>query len=240
MTALFISDLHLNDSRPDIIRAFYHFLHERTKNADALYILGDFFDAWIGDDDDAELPREIAKAVKTISDKGTRIFLMHGNRDFLIGSQYADSCGATLLKDSVVIDLYGVPTLLLHGDTLCTDDVAYQQFRMQVRSQAWQQQVLAQPLPARRAMAAHLRSQSESMNSLKASDIMDVNQAEVERVMLENGVQRLIHGHTHRPARHHLEINSHPAERIVLGDWHSHGWCLTASEEALTLDSWLL
>lgn len=240
MTALFISDLHLNELRPDITRAFYVFLQQKAAGADALYILGDFFDAWIGDDDDSELSQGVATALKQLSDQGTRLFLMHGNRDFLLGQDYASRCGATLIDEGTLIDLYGCPTLLLHGDSLCIDDIPYQQFRNQVRMPAWQQQVLAQPLAVRRVMAANMRSQSEGMNSLKASDIMDVNLAELSRVMQSAGVQRLIHGHTHRPARHQLEINNQPAERIVLGDWHSHGWCLTANEETLELESWPL
>lgn len=240
MTALFISDLHLNELRPDITRAFYVFLQQKAAGADALYILGDFFDAWIGDDDDSELSQGVATALKQLSDQGTRLFFMHGNRDFLLGQDYASRCGATLIDEGTLIDLYGCPTLLLHGDSLCIDDIPYQQFRNQVRMPAWQQQVLAQPLAVRRVMAANMRSQSEGMNSLKASDIMDVNLAEVSRVMQSAGVQRLIHGHTHRPARHQLEINNQPAERIVLGDWHSHAWCLTANEETLELESWPL
>lgn len=240
MTALFISDLHLNELRPDITRAFYVFLQQKAAGADALYILGDFFDAWIGDDDDSELSQGVATALKQLSDQGTRLFFMHGNRDFLLGQDYASRCGATLIDEGTLIDLYGCPTLLLHGDSLCIDDIPYQQFRNQVRMPAWQQQVLAQPLAVRRVMAANMRSQSEGMNSLKAGDIMDVNLAEVSRVMQSAGVQRLIHGHTHRPARHQLEINNQPAERIVLGDWHSHAWCLTANEETLELESWPL
>jgi UDP-2,3-diacylglucosamine hydrolase len=240
MTSLFISDLHLNESRPDIIRAFYVFLQQKAAGAEALYILGDFFDAWIGDDDNSELSQDVAIALKQVSDQGTRLFLMHGNRDFLLGKDYASRCGATLLDEGTVIDLYGCPTLLTHGDSLCIDDIPYQQFRHQVRLPAWQQQVLAQPLEVRRVMAASMRSQSESMNSLKAADIMDVNIDEVSRVMQSAGVQRLIHGHTHRPARHLLEINNQPAERIVLGDWHSHGWCLVAKENSLELQSWPL
>lgn len=240
MTALFISDLHLNELRPDITRAFYVFLQQKAAGADALYILGDFFDAWIGDDDDSELSQGVATALKQLSDQGTRLFFMHGNRDFLLGQDYASRCGATLIDEGTLIDLYGCPTLLLHGDSLCIDDIPYQQFRNQVRMPAWQQQVLAQPLAVRRVMAANMRSQSEGMNSLKASDIMDVNLAEVIRVMQNAGVQRLIHGHTHRPARHQLEINNQPAERIVLGDWHSHAWCLTANEETFELESWPL
>lgn len=240
VSVLFISDLHLDESRPAISRAFYSFLNEKAASAQALYILGDFFDAWIGDDDDAPLPQEVAQALRALSDKGVAIYLMHGNRDFLLGDAYARACGASMLAEDTVIDLYGTPTLLTHGDNLCTDDAAYQQFRAQVRSPAWQQQVLAQPLEVRRAMAAGMRSQSESMNSLKAEDIMDVSETSVLQAMARAGVQRLIHGHTHRPARHSMVLNGKPVERIVLGDWHNEGWCLVANSQEIRLEKWSL
>lgn len=240
MITLFISDLHLHPERPHLTRAFFHFLHTRAQGAQALYILGDFFDAWIGDDDDTPLNAEVAAELKSLSNAGTRIFLMHGNRDFLLGETFAASAGAELLADGSVIDLYSTPTLLMHGDSLCTGDKDYIAFRQQVRSPQWQQQILAQPLAARRALAAQLREKSQEMNSLKAEDIMDVTEAEVVRVMSEAHVTRLIHGHTHRPARHHLTINSQPAERIVLGDWHHLAWALEASEQSLKLIDWAI
>ena len=240
MSTLFISDLHLHPERPHITRAFFAFLHNRAQGAEALYILGDFFDAWIGDDDDSELSQDVARELFRLKQQGTRIYFLHGNRDFLLGDHYAQQAGMTLLPESCVIDLYGTPTLLLHGDTLCTADQDYQQFRKVVRSQEWQQQILAQPLAARRALAAQLREKSQSLNSMKAEDIMDVSPAEVIAQMEAAGVKRLIHGHTHRPARHLLNINSQSAERIVLGDWHDLGWCLSASPEALQLESWTL
>lgn len=235
---LFISDLHLHNQRPDITRAFFHFLHHKAIVAEKLFILGDFFDAWIGDDDDDPLGVQVAAELNKLSHLGTDIFLMHGNRDFLLGDTFARRAGAQLLDEGAVIDLYGCPTLLLHGDSLCTRDQDYQAFRAQVRSPQWQQQLLAQPLPARRALAAQMREQSREMNSLKAEDIMDVTPDEVIRVMQAAGVQRLIHGHTHRPARHPLTLAGEPAERIVLGDWHHQGWCLSASKTGLSLDSW--
>jgi UDP-2,3-diacylglucosamine hydrolase len=245
MITLFISDLHLHPERPQLTRAFFHFLHTRARGAQALYILGDFFDAWIGDDDDTPLNAEVATELKALSNAGTRIFLMHGNRDFLLGEAFATSAGAQLIADSTVIDLYGCPTLLMHGDSLCTGDKDYMAFRQQVRSPQWQQQILSQPLSARRALAAQLREKSQEMNSLKAEDIMDVTEAEVVRVMSEAKVTRLIHGHTHRPARHPMTINGTPAERIVLGDWHHRAWALEANqspqaEEALELIDWVI
>lgn len=240
MTTLFIADLHLHQSRPEITRAFYQFLQTQAQGAEALYILGDFFDAWIGDDDDASLPQQVAEALQELSQRSTDIFLMHGNRDFLLGENFAAKAGAKLIPEGTVINLYNCPTLLLHGDSLCTLDHEYQHFRQQVRSAAWQAQVLVQPLMARRALATQIRAESQNMNSLKAENIMDVTPAEVERVMTEAKVARLIHGHTHRPARHNLNINNLPAERIVLGDWHTHAWCVKADEKDLELCSWAI
>lgn len=240
MSTLFISDLHLHETRPQITRAFFHFLQTQASGAEQLYILGDFFDAWIGDDDDNALNAEIATELKKLSSAGTQIFLMHGNRDFLLGEKFAAQAGAQLIAEGTVIDLYGCPTLLLHGDDLCTDDKDYIAFRQQVRSPQWQQQILAQPLAARRALAAQLREKSQAMNSLKAEDIMDVSQADVIRVMQNAEVTRLIHGHTHRPARHTLEVNLKSAERIVLGDWHDLGWVIVADREKTELISWSL
>lgn len=238
MTTLFISDLHLHYSRPAVTRAFYRFLKEQANGVEALYILGDFFDSWIGDDDDAPLGLETAKHLAALHARGTRIFIMHGNRDFLIGEAFALDSGAILIKDPTTIDLYGQPTLLLHGDSLCTGDTDYQSFRRQVRSSAWQQQVLAQPLAARRALAAQIREQSQSVNSLKAENIMDVTPEEVVKVMEEAKVQLLIHGHTHRPGRHPVKVNGAPAERIVLGDWHDFGWYLIVTPDSMELMSW--
>lgn len=238
MHTLFISDLHLHESRPQVTRAFFHFLYTQAIHAEALYILGDFFDAWIGDDDDSELVQDVANGLHKLSESGVAIYFMHGNRDFLLGNTYANKAGMTLIPDGKVIDLYGTPSLLMHGDSLCTDDVEYQQFRAMVRSPQWQQQILAQPLAARRALAAQLREKSQSMNSLKADDIMDVSPTAVVAQMAAAGVTRLIHGHTHRPARHPLIINGKPAERIVLGDWHDSGWCIKADQKSIELIDW--
>ena len=240
MSQLFISDLHLNDSSPHITRAFFHFLHTRAIHTEALYILGDFFDVWVGDDDDATLAQTVAHELNQLNQQGIAIYFMHGNRDFLLGKHYAQKAGMSLLEESVVIDLYGTPTLLLHGDSLCTGDAQYQQFRAMVRNAAWQQQFLTQSLSARRAIAAQLRETSQSMNSMKKEDIMDVTQDEVITQMQQAGVTRLIHGHTHRPARHVVPMNGPAGERIVLGDWHDHGWCLNATPSGLTLESWAI
>ncbi|HWV15461.1 MAG TPA: UDP-2,3-diacylglucosamine diphosphatase [Cellvibrio sp.] len=240
MRTLFIADLHLHETRPQITQAFFAFLHANKNTTEALYILGDFFDAWIGDDDDSPLCTAVAAELKQFGEDGAQVFLMHGNRDFLLGEKFAERAGATLLPESTLINLYGQPTLLLHGDELCIDDKDYMAFRQQVRSPQWQAQILSQPLAARRVLAAQLREKSQAMNSVKAEDIMDVAPAEVVRVMTEAGIHRLIHGHTHRPARHALTLQGVAAERIVLGDWHHQAWALVTTEDGLDLVSWTI
>jgi len=241
MATYFISDLHLSEERPQTTRAFFHFLESIQGNAENLYILGDFFDAWIGDDDDSQLPADVAKALAATATTGCNIFLMHGNRDFLMGQPFADKANAKIIAENTVIDLYGTPYLLLHGDSLCTGDASYMQFRQQVRSPQWQAMILAQPLAARRALAAQLREKSQTMNSLKAEDIMDVTPSEVIRVMEEAGINCMIHGHTHRPAQHPLELSdkSH-AQRWVLGDWHDEAWAIKADSAGVSLFSWTI
>ena len=229
MTTYFISDLHLSPARPELVHAFFNFLQSDAKNAEALYILGDFFDAWIGDDEDNKAVTLIKNTMKAYSSKGVECFFMHGNRDFLIGKQFEQETGFNLVDEGTVIDLYGEPTLLIHGDSLCTADTAYMQFRAMVRSAQWQAQVLSLPLDQRRQMAAQLRDQSQSMSAMKADDIMDVTPSEVVKLMEEKNVQCLIHGHTHRPATHDLDIADKAAKRIVLGDWGETGWAIKAS-----------
>lgn len=231
MAIFFISDLHLSAERPAITQAFADFLQTTAKGADALYILGDFFDAWIGDDEDAPFAAQIKNLLSDYASTGTPVYFMHGNRDFLIGEQFAREAQIELLPDPSVIDLYGEPVLLMHGDSLCTRDQEYMQFRQQVRSPAWQAQILALPLAQRRQMAVGLRAQSKSMSSMKAEDIMDVTPEEVLKSLREHQVSTLIHGHTHRPNRHALA----EGERIVLGDWESHGWYLKATPEKTVL-----
>ncbi|GAA0840670.1 UDP-2,3-diacylglucosamine diphosphatase [Marinobacter szutsaonensis] len=226
MTTLFISDLHLEESRPDITDAFLAFLKDKAMGVERLYILGDFFEAWIGDDERTPLQETVAAALKEVSESGTDIFLMHGNRDFLIGEDFCNRAGATLLDDPTVVDLYGTPTLLMHGDSLCTADVEYQKFRANMRNPQWQQMILARPLEDRQQMARQLREISMAKNQGKAETIMDVTPEEVVKEMEAHSVQRLIHGHTHRPAIHDLEANGQPAKRIVLGDWDQHVWWL--------------
>lgn len=228
MTTQFISDLHLEEARPDITRAFLAFLDQQATGCEQLYILGDFFEAWIGDDEHTPLQDEVAAALRAVSDGGTDVFLMHGNRDFLIGEDFCSRAGATLLDDPTVIDLYGTPTLLMHGDSLCTADVEYQKFRASMRNAQWQQMFLQRPLADRQLVARQLREISMAKNKGKAEFIMDVTPDEVVAVMEAHNVQRLIHGHTHRPAVHELVANDQPARRIVLGDWAENVWWLEA------------
>ena len=228
MTTLFISDLHLEESRPDITEAFLGFLDGTASGVDQLYILGDFFEAWIGDDERTPLQEQIAAALRKLRDSGTDIFLMHGNRDFLIGEDFCKRAGASLLDDPTVIDLHGTPTLLMHGDSLCTADVEYQKFRANMRNPQWQQMILQRPLEDRQQMARQLREISMAKNQGKEEFIMDVTPEEVVKDMEAHGVQRMIHGHTHRPAVHELSANGLPAKRIVLGDWDKNVWWLEA------------
>ncbi|MFT3789585.1 MAG: UDP-2,3-diacylglucosamine diphosphatase [Rudaea sp.] len=220
MTALFISDLHLDPQRPHIVDLFAALLAGEARRADALYILGDLFEAWIGDDDDAALPARVAQATRALRDAGVPVYFMHGNRDFLLGADYAARAGITLLADPTVIELGGERTLLMHGDTLCTDDVEYLKFRALVRDPRWQAQFLSKPLAERRAFAAQARGESRRHTSVARPEIMDVNQAAVAAAMRAHGVRKLIHGHTHRPATHRFELDGQTAERIVLGDWY--------------------
>ena len=238
MTTLFISDLHLEDSRPDITDALLHLLAGEARSADALYVLGDLFEAWVGDDDDSTLADTVAVALRAVADAGVAIAFVHGNRDFLIGNDYAQRCGMCLLDDASVVDVHGVPTLLLHGDTLCTADTAYLQFRAQVRQPSWQTAFLSQPLPARRAFAANARVQSKLHTQSAAMTIMDVAEDAVADAFRSHRVQRMIHGHTHRPAIHApLRVDGLDCQRIVLGDWHRHGSILRVDDADLTLDT---
>ncbi len=226
MTKLFISDLHLQAARPDISERFFRFLETEAAEAEALYILGDLFEAWIGDDDPDEHNREVQAAMRRLTDAGVAGYFMHGNRDFLIGDAFAERTGFTLLDDPVVHDLYGTPVLLSHGDAYCTDDVEYQAFRRQSRDPAWQRQVLSMSVEQRRALAGQAREESRAAMVDKAEDIMDVNAEAVAAALREAGVTTLVHGHTHRPAVHELDLDGTPATRIVLGDWYEQGTVL--------------
>jgi UDP-2,3-diacylglucosamine hydrolase len=237
MSLLFISDLHLDHKRPAITQAFYDFLNTTAKDVEALYILGDFFEAWLGDDDDTPLYLEVIAQLKNYTDNGTAVYLMHGNRDFLIGERFAQRAGVNLMKDPSVIDYHGQQYLLMHGDSLCTKDKEYMQFRAKVRSPQWQQQVLSKTLEQRRNYAKELRQQSQAMTSLKAEDIVDVSPEAVMDIMQQYNVNSLIHGHTHRPNTHPLTIDNKSAQRTVLGDWGELGWYIQLTPEALSLKS---
>jgi UDP-2,3-diacylglucosamine hydrolase len=240
MSTLFISDLHLDDSRPEITKLFLTFLSETAPYAEALYILGDLFEAWVGDDETSAIANEVRSAIRKLAKHDVPVFFMRGNRDFLIGRTFATDCALTLLPDPCVIDLYGTPTLLMHGDLLCTDDKAYLAFRAQVRNAAWQSQFLSQPINARHAFAAQARKASQQHQSGLISmqeNITDVNQRSVEALMLQYGVKRLIHGHTHRPAIHSFVTKEISHQRIVLGDWYSQGSMLQISTDGVSLNA---
>ena len=230
---LLISDLHLEEQRPDITRAFLHFLQTRARQAEALYILGDFFEVWVGDDGMSPFQHDIARALRELSDAGTRIFLMHGNRDFLIGRAFCRESGCSLLKDPSIVHFNGEPVLLMHGDSLCTLDVGYMKLRRLLRNPLSLFILRNLPLTTRRKLARKLRSESRAQTRMKAREIIDVTPDEVPRIMAEHGVRTLIHGHTHRPAEHTLEVSGQSARRIVLGDWDSQGWALQIDEQGL-------
>lgn len=243
MTTLFIADLHLEDARPGATDAFLRFLQDEATGAEALYILGDLFEAWVGDDDPSETGRQVAPALASLAAAGTRISFIHGNRDFLLGHDYAARCGMRLLPDPAVIMLDGEPALIGHGDLYCVDDVGYQQFRAMTRSPQWRAQFLAQPLAARLAFAQQARQASkarygELQQAGTAEVITDVTPAAVEAAFQQSGIRRIIHGHTHRPAVHD---HGDGRERIVLGDWYGGaGRFLRADDTGLQLQAFAL
>lgn len=224
MATLFISDLHLCTTRPAINTLFLEFLAERARAADALYILGDLFEYWIGDDAvNQNEYRPVVDGLRALTAAGVPVFIMHGNRDFLIGHRFSGATGCRLLSDPTRVDLYGTPTLLMHGDALCTDDIEYMTFRTMVRSDAWQKAFLAKTPGERDAIVRDYRERSKASTANKSLEIMDVTQAAVESIMRANDVRHLIHGHTHRPAAHAFELDGAAAHRWVLGDWYEHG-----------------
>nr|WP_040731563.1 UDP-2,3-diacylglucosamine diphosphatase [Thiocapsa marina] len=218
--SLFVSDLHLSPDRPATVELFLDFLAGRAREADQLYLLGDIFDAWIGDDDEGTPNTEVKAALAAVTASGVGGYLMHGNRDFLIGRTFCRETGCRLLRDPTLVRFAGEPTLLMHGDLLCTDDVAYQRFRRRIRNPLVQRLFLWRSLAARRKVAADYRRKSGAATAGKTSEIMDVNQETVARVMRRYGAARLIHGHTHRPADHRVQIDGREAVRSVLAEWH--------------------
>lgn len=224
MHTLLISDLHLAAERPQITDQFLRFTRDTAPAAEALYILGDLFEYWVGDDDlEDPLNGVVSSALAALASGGTPVFLMRGNRDVLLGEVFAARCGATLLDDPVLVNLYGTPTLLTHGDALCTDDIEYQRFRSYARDPANQARFLAQPLAARREQMLDMRAQSEASKQQKTGAIMDVAPAAVESLLRKHGYPRVIHGHTHRPARHVHHLDGSECERWVLSDWYETG-----------------
>ena len=223
MAYCFISDLHLQESRPDITKAFLDFLDDTASKAEKLYILGDLFEAWIGDDDQNNFISEIRAALLK-TNKTTKIFFLHGNRDFLIGTEFASSSGFEILNDPTIEEMFGNNVLLMHGDLLCTEDRDYQAFRKTSRDARWQDEFLNKSNEERREIAHKLRTISKEATGIKKEEIMDVSATEVIRTMEESAVNLLIHGHTHRPKSHKIIVNDQPAERIVLGDWDAYGW----------------
>lgn len=219
MTTLIISDLHLHSKQPALTSLFVDFLSSQVAQARDLYILGDLFEAWLGDDAIDEDQARVIAALKSISDTGVNIAVMHGNRDFLLGSQFAKSSGARIIDDPFIVDLAGHRTLLMHGDTLCTDDTAYQAFRGQVRNPEFIRTFLSLPVAERIRQAEEYRKMSQTEVQSKPEEIMDVNEQAVLETMTHYRVNRLVHGHTHRPAIHNLFIDNKPAQRYVLGDW---------------------
>ena len=231
----FIADLHLSEDRPDISACFLQFLKNDAIEAEKLYILGDFFEAWVGDDDDSPFIKKIAHALTTLHQSGTKIYYIHGNRDFLLGKRFAKKSSMILLPEIDTIDLYGKNVVIMHGDTLCTRDVDYQAFRTKSRSWWWQTMVKSLPLFLRKKMAADYRKRSIAATALKAQTIMDVTPEEVIACLEQYQSQLLIHGHTHRPAIHNLIANNKKAQRIVLGDWYEQGAWLKVTPDSIEL-----
>lgn len=221
MSKLFVSDLHLDASRPAATDSFLELLSGPARQASSVFILGDLFEAWVGDDDDEPWLDPVLAALADLTDSGVSCAFMHGNRDFLIGDEFASATGVELLDDYATVQIDGRPILLTHGDLLCTDDTRYMTLRGQLRNQEWKAEFLSKPLAERRRIAFELRAMSKSEMAAKPSDIMDVNDETVTSVMREHGVTTLIHGHTHRPAFHRWSVDGEDAVRIVLGDWYT-------------------
>ncbi len=223
MATLFISDLHLEAERPDIAKQFFEFLEREACAAEALYILGDLFEAWVGDDDPNAHYLHVKRALRKLTDRGIPVYFMHGNRDFMVGQAFAHETGVEILHDPHRVTMYGQIALLSHGDALCTDDVKYQQIRKMTRDPAWQATMRAKPLGERLQIAAQAREQSRERTSKLDMDIMDVNQDAVKETIREHEVDILLHGHTHRPGMHEVDLGARRARRVVLGDWYTQG-----------------
>ncbi len=237
MTTLFISDLHLEADRPDIADQFLRFLETEALHADALYILGDLFESWVGDDDPNEHYAWIKQALRKLTRKGVPVYFMHGNRDFMIGEDFASETGITLLEDPTIIEIHDDSVLLSHGDAWCTDDIEYQAFRKMTRDPAWQAMMLQKPLDERLAYAAQARQASMARGGTLAEEITDVNADAVANAFRESGVPIILHGHTHRPAVHELSVDDTAVRRIVLGDWYEQGSVVRWTDGGPTLET---
>jgi UDP-2,3-diacylglucosamine hydrolase len=237
VAALFISDLHIDASRPAITEQFLSFLATEARRAEALYILGDLFESWVGDDAaDAAQTAAIA-GLHALTSQGVPCFVMHGNRDFLLGAEFSRMSGAELLPDPLIVTLYGEPVLVMHGDALCTDDRAYQRLRATVREPDWQRQFLALSIASRRALAGAARVGSQTHTAATEYAIMDVNADSVALALRNAGTATLLHGHTHRPAIQALQVDGRPCTRIVLGDWYEQGSLLRWDHNGPQLES---
>ena len=237
MATLFISDLHLEPGRPEIGEQFLDFLQGPARDADALYILGDLFEAWIGDDDPNPYYAQMKTAIRELSDRGVPVYFMHGNRDFMIGETFAAEAGVTLLGDPYSLELHGEHVLLSHGDAMCTDDTEYQQVRAMTRNPDWQAMMMSKSIDERIAFAVQAREQSLARNEAMTEEIADVNQAAVEQTIRESGADILLHGHTHRPAVHPFHVDERPVHRIVLGDWYEQGSMVEWDEDGPRLET---
>lgn len=236
MATLFISDLHLEPGRPEIGEQFLAFLEGPARDADALYILGDLFEVWIGDDDPNPYFEQMKTAIRGLADSGVPVFLMHGNRDFMIGDVFAAETGAVLLDDPHSLELHGESVLLSHGDALCTDDIEYQQVRAMIRNPDWQAMMMSRSFEERSALALQTREQSLARNESLSEEIADVNQGAVEQTIQESGADILLHGHTHRPGVHPFHVDGRPVHRIVLGDWYEQGSMVIWDEDGPRLE----
>jgi UDP-2,3-diacylglucosamine hydrolase len=237
LTTLFVSDLHLDADRPASIALFLRFLQSEAEHSDALFILGDLFEAWIGDDDDNPSFSPVLDALARLTGAGVPCFAMHGNRDFLLGDRFELSTGCRLLDEWHVTEIAGERVLMTHGDLLCTDDLPYQELRKTVRDETWQTQFLAKPLADRRAIAADLRQRSRTETAAKPAEIMDVNAVAVANAFRRHGTRVLIHGHTHRPAIHQLIVDDVPVTRVVLGAWYEEGSVLRWDTDGYRLET---
>ncbi len=233
MATLFASDLHLDSESPWAIDAFLAFLAGPARSAEALYLLGDLFEVWVGDDDDSADHARTCAGLKALTDSGVPAYVIHGNRDFLLGAEFESRTGAKLLPDPVLVDVHGVPTLLSHGDVFCTEDTSYQQLRSIVRRPGWQQRFLALPLDARRTLASAARAGSKAHTERTVPVIMDVNPDAVIRAFRATGARRLIHGHTHRPAVHPGVVDGVSTERVVLAPWYEAASCVSVGPEGV-------